>query len=178
MATRLVLVLVMASWGCTDLDTPPVETMQRALVSADGDKEVFLLANAPLGADLTPALEHEKTPFWWVRIEVPRAVSPAVDTADGFFTDLETSSGVVFAQSYADSCDPYAEVPSVCWLLESYTGADEGLKGRLHVKRADGRLQLSYFVDWRGITDRFDGPPSWHNHISEGGGAAVIEEAE
>ncbi len=175
MSVRFMALVLVLSWGCTETERPTPVAVQRAVVSEAGDKEIFLIAKTPAGTDLRPALNHEKTDFWWVRVEIPLTLSADVDTEQGFSTDLQSRSDVVFAQSYNGPCDPHADVPSSCWLLEQYTGADEGLKGSLAVKRASGRLEFNYFVDWRGITDRFQAPPSWHNHVSEGGAAAAIE---
>jgi hypothetical protein len=33
---------------------------------------------------------------------------------------------------------------------------------------SDGGVSTSYFVQWEGITDRFEGPATWNRHITEG----------
>lgn len=140
----------------------------------------FVMSNAPPGieiAGLANPASMEKTPFWWARIDMPGSNEGAINSQAGFQGDLLQDVDVVFTQNYEGVCDPSAEVPTICWLQEQYVAGEEGLKGTIAVARKQSQLEMYYSVDWQGLTDRFESDePSWHHHITEGGGVAKIEE--
>tara|TARA_R110002073_G_C9496099_1_gene581311 strand:- start:1017 stop:1631 length:615 start_codon:yes stop_codon:yes gene_type:complete len=156
------------------------EATQHIYYAEDTSQDLYIITNAPPQADISKlGLEvdmEEKSDFWWVRIDVPENKTSAIDSADGLRIDLTEDTGVVFTQNYEGVCDPSADVLTICWLRERYTAADEGLSGSIFMKSDnEGMTRIAYFVDWSGITDRFTGPPSWHQHTNEGGAFTEME---
>jgi len=171
-------VLMLSALGaCAESEsTPAPEAAFSAIYSETDAADVYVVAGEHSPADDGKILAGEKTDFWWVRIEVPKKGGASVDVSEGAMFDLVTSdTALVFSHNYLDLCDPSSNATTSCWLLERYTVGDEGLSGRIRVQREVDTVSMQYRVEWEGITDRFEGPPQWHRHITNGQVAAAIE---
>lgn len=120
-----------------------------------------------------PVLNGAKPEGWWIKLDIPQG-SP-----DGVFTLTSPTPSVKFEQNYSELCDPsvLVENPPTCWIFESYTSGETDLKGTVTVKTTTPGLDVSYYVEWEGITDRF-GTPQWYLHISEQTTTIPIEQIE
>jgi hypothetical protein len=144
----------------------PVPQHRYAAVGTTPTSRVFIVSEAPATETLSSIMANETTTAWWIKIELPARLED--DGALDATFDLSATTSVKFSQNYRDLCDPSANDDRSCWLTEAYIAGDTGLSGEISLKYGEDGLTMSYFVDWQGQTDRFDGPTQWHRHITEG----------
>lgn len=180
---RYLLAGFLAASGCLGKDEsePPRESTARALKKADDTYVRYLVGASEDLEELSTALLHGATEFHWVRIDVPHASADAVEGDTGLAVELaDDDSGLRFAQNYWSVCNPseLLEEHPRCWLRELYTAGEENLSGRVRLRLSGSEsLELSYFVEWDGITDRFEGPPSYLRRVTDGSYAVKLEVA-
>lgn len=148
------------------------------LVASAAERTVFVIGATDDPSRLDSILSEADTDWPWIKVEVPKVAADGtpIDLGGPVNFDLESGAiAVTFAQRYMDTCNPESDDAGACWLTEHYVAGEEGLTGYIKVERPAGGLAITYAVDWQGITDRFEGPPQWHRHIS-GEVAAVAGE--
>jgi hypothetical protein len=99
---------------------------------------------------------------------------------EGFSAQLDAPSArVVFEQNYRASWSPAtASGPVVGWVIEQYSAGDPELGGSVAIRREGDELELSFFLHWRGMTDRFPGMGwVWHERTIEGHASAQVANA-
>jgi hypothetical protein len=176
-------ILLMFSACSNSRSEPKPGSHNYGLVGTTPEKYVLIVGGERPATELDAILAAEETDFWWVRIDIPRLRrdGTALDLAGGASFDLGPSAEtpIRFVQNYVDTCDPSAETPTACWLIEDYVAGESGLAGTVSVRySASGDLVVDFFVDWQGVTDRFHGPSQWHHHITEGNQAVAAASVE
>ena len=110
----------------------------------------------------------EKTDYWWIAIQVPSSETGQVESGGKTFDFIDTVPRITFRQNYYGLCDPSAEIPTSCFILEEYDSGDESLRGSASVSVEENVLKLSFDLEWRGLTTRFGEPPQWLTRVTEG----------
>jgi hypothetical protein len=140
---------------------------------SDGDWATYWVGDANADS-MSRGVVLDRTDHWWVALQVRPADAAQIESGGKSYDLTDSEPAVRFLQNYRGICDPSAEVPRSCFILEDYTSGETDLRGTASLKVDDGVLALSFSLQWQGLTDRFEGPPVWHSRVTEGAHVAEL----